>query len=185
LTIRLSRTAQHGVCTGAGGDHGMEHPQNPLRFPYVSEFGRSHDLHPYTGGGGCSLGAASQYSVRSITPPVRMPTMPSPCFELLRRKMTCMPPAPSQPPSIFRDKNRGDIGKSQPKSQRDIGRSQSKRPPRQRWQRRAHVVRVAELHPACGVAATNSVSLGATRELTGRAGTHASSICAHRSHIEM
>eukprot|EP01047_Picozoa_sp_COSAG01_P005161 COSAG01_NODE_174_length_23022_cov_528.590978_10_plen_212_part_00 len=86
-----SRTARHfGVCTGAGGDHGMDHHQNPLRFPYVPEFGQSHDLHPHTGGAGagCSLGA-SQYSVRSITPPVRMPTMPSPCFELVRRKMTC------------------------------------------------------------------------------------------------
>jgi hypothetical protein len=32
--------------TGAGGDHGIDHHKNPLRFPYLSEFSRSHDLSP-------------------------------------------------------------------------------------------------------------------------------------------
>jgi hypothetical protein len=31
---------------GVGGDHGIEHTQNWLRFPYVSIFYRPHNLHP-------------------------------------------------------------------------------------------------------------------------------------------
>jgi hypothetical protein len=33
--------------TGAGGDNGIDHNENPLRFPYVSEFLRPHYLHPH------------------------------------------------------------------------------------------------------------------------------------------
>jgi hypothetical protein len=33
--------------TGAGEDNGIDHDKNPLRFPYVTEFSRSHDLHPH------------------------------------------------------------------------------------------------------------------------------------------
>jgi hypothetical protein len=32
--------------TGAGGDHGIDHNQNWLRFPYVSECSWSRYLHP-------------------------------------------------------------------------------------------------------------------------------------------
>jgi hypothetical protein len=33
--------------TGAGGDHGIDHHKNWLRFPYDSTFLRSHYLHPH------------------------------------------------------------------------------------------------------------------------------------------
>jgi hypothetical protein len=33
--------------TGAGGDNGIVHDKNWLRFPYVFMFSRSHDLHPH------------------------------------------------------------------------------------------------------------------------------------------
>jgi hypothetical protein len=35
------------INTGARGDNGIYHNKNPLRFPYVSEFSRSHSLHPH------------------------------------------------------------------------------------------------------------------------------------------
>eukprot|EP01047_Picozoa_sp_COSAG01_P069833 COSAG01_NODE_10434_length_2166_cov_8.532656_3_plen_189_part_00 len=35
------------LCTGAGGDNGIDHNKNGLRFPYVSTFLRSHYLHPH------------------------------------------------------------------------------------------------------------------------------------------
>jgi hypothetical protein len=37
------------VFPGAGGDHGIDHNKNWLRFPYISMFWRSHHLppHPY------------------------------------------------------------------------------------------------------------------------------------------
>jgi hypothetical protein len=31
-------TRESGTSTSAGGDHGIDHHKNPLRFPYVSEF---------------------------------------------------------------------------------------------------------------------------------------------------
>jgi hypothetical protein len=34
-------------CTGTGGDNGIDHNKNTLRFPYASEFWRSHYLHPH------------------------------------------------------------------------------------------------------------------------------------------
>jgi hypothetical protein len=34
-------------CTGAGGDNGIDHNKNWLRFPYDSTFLRSHYLHPH------------------------------------------------------------------------------------------------------------------------------------------
>jgi hypothetical protein len=33
--------------TGAGGDNGVDHNNNWLRFPYDSTFLRSHDLQPH------------------------------------------------------------------------------------------------------------------------------------------
>jgi hypothetical protein len=33
--------------TGAGGDNGIDHHENWLRFPYDSTVLRSHDLHPH------------------------------------------------------------------------------------------------------------------------------------------
>jgi hypothetical protein len=35
------------AATGAGEDHEIDHHKNPLRFPYVSDFLRSHYLHPH------------------------------------------------------------------------------------------------------------------------------------------
>jgi hypothetical protein len=44
LSGGLTCVAPHG--TGAGGDNGIDHDKNWLRFPYVSIVLRSHDLHP-------------------------------------------------------------------------------------------------------------------------------------------
>jgi hypothetical protein len=44
---RRRRTPEVCCSTAAGGDHGMDHHQNWLRFPYDSTFLRSHYLHPH------------------------------------------------------------------------------------------------------------------------------------------
>eukprot|EP01047_Picozoa_sp_COSAG01_P067274 COSAG01_NODE_9465_length_2437_cov_17.224027_3_plen_358_part_00 len=71
------------VGTGAGEDHGIDHNNNWLRFPYVFIFSRSHSLHPHPyvhrrrgrpppapaqppepGAGSCSCGGSRQQQRR-------------------------------------------------------------------------------------------------------------------------
>jgi hypothetical protein len=83
VRVRRRRSRGGGRCaarrvTGAGEDHGIDHQQNWLRFPYDSTCWRAHDLHPHPdlrrrrARHLCVWGSAAQVHHRPVEP-LRMP----------------------------------------------------------------------------------------------------------------
>jgi hypothetical protein len=88
--------------TGAGGDNGIDHNKNWLRFPYASEFSRSHDLHPHPYQLSKSQGILSQVrdsgrgtDAAELVPPRRCRTERAAVWCLYA---WAVPPPPSPPP---------------------------------------------------------------------------------------